>query len=127
MKKRILAIDDESSVRKAFILSLEDTGYEVDTADSGMKGIEMEKQNCYDLIFLDLRMPGMNGVETLRELRKIDKKIPVYIVTAFYAEFFEGLQEASRDGIDFELLKKPLDSIGLRTIAKAALEGPIAE
>jgi DNA-binding response OmpR family regulator len=127
MSKRILVIDDEDAIRKSFVLSLEDTGYEVDTADSGMKGIEMELKNRYDLIFLDLKMPGMNGVETLRELRKIDKVIPVYIITAFYAEYFEGLKAAAKDGIDYEILKKPLDSQSIRAIVKANLDGPVAD
>ncbi len=126
MSKRILVIDDEDAIRKAFVLSLEDTGYPVDTADSGRKGIEMERENRYDLIFLDLKMPGMNGVETLRALRKIDKDVPVYIVTAFYAEFFEGLNEAGKDGIDFEILKKPLDGQSLRSIVTANLDGAAA-
>ena len=127
MSKRILVIDDEDAIRKAFVLSFEDTGFELDTADSGMRGIELERENHYDLIFLDLKMPGMNGVKTLRELRKIDKEVPVYIVTAFYAEFFEGLNEAGKDGIDFEILKKPLDGASLRAIVKANLEGPVAD
>jgi DNA-binding response OmpR family regulator len=127
MSGRILVIDDEDAIRKSFVLSLEDTGYEVDTADSGMKGIEMELKNRYDLIFLDLKMPGMNGVETLRELRKIDKDIPIYIVTAFYAEYFEGLKTAAKDGIDYEILKKPLDSQSIRAIVKANLDGPVAD
>jgi CheY-like chemotaxis protein len=92
-----------------------------------MKGIELERKNRYDLIFLDLKMPGMNGVETLRELRKIDKDIPVYIITAFYAEFFEGLKELGNEGVDFELLKKPLDGQSIRVVVKANLDGPVED
>jgi DNA-binding response OmpR family regulator len=123
VSKRILVIDDEDAIRKSFVLALEDTGFQVDTAESGMRGIDLERVNHYDLIFLDLKMPVMNGIETLRELRKIDKEVPVYIVTAFYAEFFDGLNEAGRDGIDFEIVKKPVDGANLREIAKANLEG----
>jgi len=74
--KRILVIDDEAAIRKSFVLALEDTEYSVDTAESGKKGIEKERENNYDLIFLDLNMPGLNGVETLRILRSIDDKVP---------------------------------------------------
>lgn len=123
MSGRILVIDDDEAIRKSFALALEDTPYQVDTAESGKKGIEMGQNNKYDLIFLDLKMPGLNGVETLRELRKIEKTVPVYIVTAFHKEFFDELQAVAEDGIDFELLKKPIGNDEIVLVAKAALEG----
>jgi len=123
MSKRILVIDDDESIRKSFILALEDTEYQVDTAESGEKGVEMEQNNKYDLIFLDLKMPGIDGVETLRRLRKIDKDVPVYIVTAFHKEFFGGLKSAGEDGIDFEVVKKPIGGDDIVLVAKGALEG----
>ena len=123
MSSRILVIDDDAFIRKSFILALEDTGYQVDTVESGEKGIEMEQNDRYDLIFLDLKMPGLNGVETLRELRKIDMAVPIYIVTAFHKEFFEGLKKAGEDGMDFELVKKPIGAAHIVLVAKSALEG----
>ena len=123
MSKRILVIDDDEFVRKAFTLALTGSGYEVDTAESGEKGIEKAGNERYDLIYLDLKMPGLNGVETLRELRKRDRDIPIYIVTAFYGEFFEELQEAIKDGLDFEVLTKALSSAQISGITKGILEG----
>ncbi len=125
MSKFILVIDDDESIRKSFSLALEDTAYQVNTAESGEKGIEMEQNNKYDLIFLDLKMPGIDGVETLRGLRKIDKDVPVYIVTAFFKEFFEGLKSVEEDGIDFEVLKKPIGAEEIALVAKGVLEGPM--
>lgn len=107
--KKILVIDDEESVRKAFSLALEDTDYLVDIAESGEKGIEKYRNEVHDMIYLDLKMPGMNGVETLREIRRINDNVPVYIVTAFHQEFLEQLQSVQRDGISFELLNKPVN------------------
>jgi len=126
MNKRILVIDDDAGVRKAFALALEDTPYKLDAAESGEKGIEMVQNNKYNLIFLDLKMPGLNGVETLRGIRKISGDLPVYIVTAFHKEFFEGLKEVRDDGIDFELLNKPVGGDEIVMIAKIVLEGPEA-
>jgi len=125
MSQRILVIDDDESIRKSFSLALEDTEYQVDTVESGEKGIEMRQKNGYDLIFLDLKMPGLNGVETLRELRKIDKDVPVYIVTAFHKEFFGGLKSAGEDGLDFEVVKKPIGSDDIVLVAKSVLEGTV--
>ena len=121
--KRILVIDDEEAIRNSFMLALEDTGYQVDTAASGEKGIELQKDNRYDLIFLDLKMPGMNGVETLRELRNIDSAVPIYIVTAFYGEFFDQLRIAEKEDIDFEIMRKPIGGDGIRLVTRSILEG----
>lgn len=83
MNKRILVIDDDAGIRETLFLVLGDVGYHVDTVESGEQGIQKVKSNNYDLIFLDIKMAGMDGVETLREIRKMGKKIPVYIITAF--------------------------------------------
>ena len=119
--KRILVIDDEAAIRKSFVLALEDTEYSVDTAESGEKGIEKERENNYDLIFLDLNMPGLNGVETLRILRTID----VYIVTAFYQDFLYELKDLENERINFELIQKPIGQDQIVLAVKSILEGPI--
>ncbi len=79
MSKRILIIDDEEAVRRSFILAFEDIGFKVDTAESGERGLQMKKDSEYDLIFLDLNMPGMNGVDTLRQIRKNVKNPHLYL------------------------------------------------
>ncbi len=124
MSKRILVIDDEEAVRMSFILALEDTGFEVDTAESGEKGLQMKKNAEYDLIFLDLKMPGMNGVETLRQIRKTDKKVPIYIFTAFHKEFFEELKIARKEMLSFEILKKPICTDLIVPLTKLVLGQP---
>lgn len=123
MSKRILVIDDEEAIRKAFTLALMDSDYEIESAESGEKGIEKARNDSYDLIYLDLKMAGLNGVETLRELRKGNKDIPIYIVTAFYGEFFQELQKATEDGIGFEVVRKPLGGDQILRITKGILEG----
>lgn len=123
MQKHILVIDDEESVRMSFTLALESPKYKVDTVDSGEKGLIKVKDHKYDLIFLDLKMPGLNGVETLKKLRKINNTVPVYIVTAFHNEFFDQLKNAIDDGIDFFLVNKPIGSDQISLIAEGVLEG----
>ncbi|MCD6567587.1 MAG: response regulator [Dehalococcoidia bacterium] len=123
MNKRILVIDDDEAIRKSFMLSLQDTEYQLDTADSGEKGIEKAQNARYDLIFLDLKMPGMDGMTTLRELRKIDQDVCIYILTAFHPEFLTPLKSATGEGIKFQALKKPLSCDALM----ALLESTFAE
>jgi DNA-binding response OmpR family regulator len=126
MNHNILVIDDESAVRKAFHFALEDTPYSLDTAASGAEGLSTLNQKQYHLIFLDLKMPGMSGAETLRELRKIDKSVPVYIVTAFHKEFMSELQSLRQEGIKFELLRKPLGIDEIMIIVDRVLQRPSA-
>lgn len=123
MPIRILVIDDDEAIRKLFVLALEETEYQVDTAQSGRTGVEMVQQTKYDLIYLDLRMPGMDGVKTLRELRKINSDVPIYIITAFHEEFFDALKSVAKDGIDFEVIRKPFGSEELISVTKAITEG----
>lgn len=125
MSKRILVIDDEEAIRKSFALALEKTRYEVETAANGKDGLNLFMQEKYDLVFLDLKMPGMSGVETLLKLREINKAVPVYIVTAFHKEFLDELADARKKEIDFELLIKPLGLSQIREIAGAILEGGV--
>lgn len=123
MSKRVLVIDDDEAIRKSFTLALEDTDFGVYTAELGEKGIQMAKESKFHLIFLDLKMPGMNGVETLRELRKIDGDVPIYIVTAFHIEFLGQLQDVTKEGINFELLHKPVALKDIASVTKGILVG----
>ncbi|MGR8932036.1 MAG: response regulator [Gammaproteobacteria bacterium] len=118
MLNNILVIDDDPAVRGAFKLILEDDGYVVREAENGREGIEMVMQERPDLIFLDLRMPGLDGVETLRRLKAIDETLNVYIVTAFATEFMDQLKAAHDEGLQFELASKPLSSTQIRNIAQ---------
>ncbi len=125
MSKRILVIDDEETIRKLFVATLEDTPYEVDTASSGEQGIELEQKTRYDLVFLDLKMPGLNGVETLRRLWELDPGVPIYIITAFHKEFFDQLGSAAEDGISFEILHKPFGADEINLLVRSVLEGSV--
>ncbi|MFA5529422.1 MAG: response regulator [Thiohalomonadaceae bacterium] len=126
MQRHILVIDDEQSVRDAFALALESEGYEVDTAADGEEGLRKFSVNPPDLVFLDLRMPGMGGIETLRRLKGLSPNSPVYIVTAFYQAYLEPLQALQEEGVTFQLAKKPLGAHDIREITRSVFEGPEA-
>ena len=125
MSKHILVIDDDEAVRKSFVLALEDTQYQVETAESGEQGIQKAQNTTYDLAFLDLRMPGLNGVETLRRLREIDPGVPIYIITTFHKEFLDQLGTAAEDGLSFEILHKPIGADQVNLLVRSVLEGPV--
>ena len=125
MSKHVLVIDDDLAIRKSFALALEDADCQVDTAESGEEGIDKTSNTEYDLIFLDLKMPGINGVETLIRLRDDGHRMPVYIITAFHEEFMDQLRVAADEGYEFEVMQKPIMSEDLISITKAILEAAI--
>ncbi len=118
---RVLVIDDEESVRDAFVDALEDTPYVVEAVSGGEEGLEKAKSSPADLIFLDLKMPGMDGVEVLHRIRELDEVVPIYIVTAFHADFLDRLQAAEDEGLAFQLLHKPIGQEAIRKVATAVL------
>lgn len=115
----ILIIDDDPAVRGAFSLILDDAGYDVREAESGLLGIELVKQQRPDLIFLDLRMPELDGVETLRRLKQMDNSLQIYIVTAFAHEYMNQLRVAQQEGLEFEIASKPLSSTQIKHIVNS--------
>lgn len=119
----VLVIDDEEGVRDAFRLALAGRPYRVATAADGEAGIAAAREQRPDLVLLDLRMPGLDGVETLRRLLADDPTLKVCIQTAFHAEYLRALQQAATEGLSFELVRKPLDTAQIRTIVDAWLGG----
>lgn len=124
MAVRILIIDDEASVRDAFELALEPLGYTVECVADGLAGIEAARLCRPDLVFLDLKMPGIDGVETLRRLNAVDAAIPVHIVTAFSREYLEPLRRARAEHLSFEIASKPLSAEQIRQIAQSVVGAP---
>jgi CheY-like chemotaxis protein len=119
MVQRILVIDDDAAVRGAFQLVLSDIGFTVLLASDGLQGIALAEAERPDLIFLDLKMPGMDGVETMRRLLAMDKTLNIYIVTAFAQEYLVDLKKAQAEGMTFQLANKPLSGAQIRHIAKS--------
>jgi CheY-like chemotaxis protein len=121
MEKKILVIDDDKAIRNSFVLTFEDTDCKIETAESGLQGVEKIKNNHFDLVFLDLKMPQIDGVQTLRRIREFNKSLLVYIFTAFHRDFFIELEEAVSDGLQFEIVQKPLDSEQLKELVFSIL------
>ena len=124
MPKKILVIDDESSIRKSFVLALEDV-CEVETAESGEEGVKKARQK-FDIIFCDLKMPGLSGVETVRLIRKKDKKTPIFIVTAFSKAYTDDLKQLQNDKIEFQIMSKPMPSEQIVAVVEGVLGGMVS-
>ncbi len=92
---KILIVDDEQSMLITLGDILETLGYEIITADNGYKAIEIVKNDTIDVVLMDFKMPGLNGVETLKEICKINPSIKTIFITAYYDEkvLNEGLSE----------------------------------
>jgi len=123
MGKRILVIDDDLIVSKTLKMLLHKSGYEVSMADSGRKALDLIRENKFDLIISDIRMPGMSGIETLKKLRESEKEgdaiIPAVIITGYAGEgqYFPDEALGVRD-----YLYKPFDNKELLEMVKKALE-----
>jgi DNA-binding response OmpR family regulator len=81
--KRILIVDDEQDIISVFRMVLEMNDFEVDAYNDPLLALSNFKQNAYDLVILDIRMPVINGFELYKEIRKVDDKVKVCFMTAF--------------------------------------------
>ena len=105
MKPRILVIDDEPAIRDTMRMILEYDGHECSLAGSGPEGLTMAERESPDLVFLDIKMPGLDGLEVLSRLRGTNETLPVVIVSA-HGTAATAL-EAGRLGA-FRFIEKPL-------------------
>ncbi|MGR3219637.1 MAG: response regulator [Candidatus Anammoxibacter sp.] len=108
MAKQILIIDDEEIVAESLRFGLGKKGYDVTIALTGEEGIEKVKKNQPDIVFIDLRLPGIDGIEVLRTLHESYPNMRYYLITAFSSDFNEKIQLAAKAGINFDLCKKPI-------------------
>lgn len=86
LTKRILIVDDEEGYRKVLSNSLSDIGYETTVVTSGSEALEAMKRKDYTAVLLDMKMPGMDGIELLEEIQKVDKQCNIIIITAYTCE-----------------------------------------
>lgn len=79
----ILVIDDEKMICKLFKETLEELGHKVITAETGSEGLEIVRQRDIDIVFLDLKMPGMDGAELFGQIKTFKPNLPVTIITGY--------------------------------------------
>lgn len=115
----ILIVDDDAQLRKSFEKLLIQEGFSVKTAEMGESALEMVKNSPPDVVIMDIRMPGISGLETLKLMQEIDKKLPVIIMTAFGT--METAVEATKLGA-FDYILKPFEIPNILEMINKALE-----
>src|SRR5215212_4156292 len=107
MKSRILVIDDEAAIRDSLRMILEYEGYEFLGAASGQDGLAMVERENPDLVFLDIKMPGMDGLEVLQRIKAADETVPVVMISG-HATVTTAVDATKLGALDF--IEKPLAS-----------------
>ena len=94
--KKIMVVDDEENIRFLYKEELEDEGFVVELAKNGEEALEKLPEVKPDLITLDIKMPGMNGIEVLKRIREKDRELPIILCSA-YGEYKQDLTTWASD------------------------------
>lgn len=115
---RLLVIDDEEDVREMLEFILSGEGFEVVTVESGLAAVELARVSIFELAITDMKMPGMNGIETLMALKEIDASMEVVVVTGYASE--QTAAECIKRGA-YGYLDKPFELADLLPLVEGAL------
>ena len=115
----ILIIDDEETMRDSCRQTLSRDGHGIEVAESGSKGLSLLEAESFDLVILDLKMPGLSGMEVLKKIKQNDPEAMVIVITG-YATVESAVEAMKRGAYDF--IPKPFTPDSLRVIVKRALD-----
>ena len=118
-KGSVLIIDDDAEIRESIQLLLNSEGLSVDTAPNGEEGLLRVEENLYDLVLLDLMLPGKSGMDVYKDIRRVDTTLPVVIITAMGG--VETAVTAIKEGC-YDFLTKPWDNDKLVVIVGNAIK-----
>jgi DNA-binding NtrC family response regulator len=116
---KLLIIDDEEDIRDMLDFVLTRDHFEVTTADGGLTGVEAARAQRFDVAITDMRMAGMDGLETLHALKQTDPTIEVIVVTGYASE--QTAAECMERGA-YGYLRKPFELGDLRALVEGALQ-----
>jgi len=118
MRESILVVDDEAGVRSSLVGILADEGYQADAVDSGEACLQALDARRYDLLLLDVWLPGMDGIETLARVRTLDPELPVVVISG-HGSIETAVKAVRMGALDF--VEKPLSLEKILVVAKNAL------
>lgn len=124
MHGKVLIVDDQYGIRILLKEVLQKEGYETFLAANGMQAVEIVSEQKPDLVLLDMKIPGMDGIEILRKMKEVDPEIRVLIMTA-YGEL-DMLKEATNLGA-LTHFSKPFDINKVRNLVKEYIAGPTSK
>lgn len=118
-RPRVLVADDEDALRRGIARMLENAGFEVETAEDGLKATEILARQSFDAVLTDVRMPGLSGIGVLRAVRERDLEVPVLLMTGSpdVASAVEALRYGASDYIT-----KPIDAAVLERKVRRAVD-----
>src|SRR3954454_24139001 len=99
-KSRILVIDDESAIRDSLKMTLEYEGYDFSAAATGQEGLALAERDAPDLVVLDVKMPGMDGIEVLDRLRAMNDALPVIVISG-HGTIVTAVEATKKGAFDF--------------------------
>lgn len=111
--KKVLIVDDTKNIRLLLTKCLEHEGYQVETAGDGPQALEAFKRSAFDLVFLDIKMPGLSGTEVLKQIREMGISTPVIIITA-YASVKNAVECTKLGAVSY--LQKPFTADRIKVI-----------
>lgn len=114
----VLVVDDNGDLLNTFSLILKRRGYNVDTAREGASAVEKHKKHRFDVILMDVIMPGMSGVEAFKRIREVDPAARVILMTAYYDE--DEIRRVLNEGV-YRAVYKPVDIGQLMALIRAAV------
>lgn len=118
-KARILVVDDDEIIRVLFKETLEELGHSVTTAETSSKGLQFVERLDFDAIFLDLKIPDVDGAELLRQIRSIKPRVPVIIITGYPDSDLMGRALAQGP---FGIMNKPFGESDIITAVDSFLQ-----
>lgn len=125
-KIKVLVVDDEKLVRDFFRRLLSLLGLDATDVEDGYKAIELVKKDKFDLFFIDVRMPGLNGLETYRQLHQLNPEAVAVMITGYAVE--ELLEQAQKEGA-YIAIRKPFDINQIKEVIdkvdKGETKGPL--
>lgn len=119
MIKKILIVDDEKNIRMTLKQSLKSEEYKVYIAVNGEEALQLLQEQEVDLVLLDIKMPGLTGMEVLKEIRRIGNDVNVIMMTA-YGSVEKAVEAMKLGAIDF--ISKPFTHNEIRSIVKEVLD-----